>query len=879
MRRATLAPAFVLFSILVAHTLLETARDALYLARLGPDRLAIVYLVMAALALATFAAFRRWVHLRDPRRVMLAFLALATVGSAGFAAAVTGSRVAVFGLYVWTGLVATLVVPAFWTMLDRSLRAGEAKRAFTVIGAGGVIGAVVGSGIAALLGRVTAPERLVAAGAIAYAGATAVAWLFAPRRASPEPRTRSRHAAALSARARRYVGVLVGLGLVATIALTLGDLAFKRVIAGALPADQLATAFGIVYAVLNGIGLVVQLLIAPRLLARWGIGGSLAVLPLLVAASAFGYALVGGLVAIILLELADGGLRHSLHRVGTELLYLPIPAAVRDAWKPIADAVALRGGEAIAAGLVFALGGTSLRAFVAVIAAIAVAWLVGVRITHAAYLAQLRATLRAGDIERDVPVPTLDADTLALVAESLASPDEVEVLAALDVLGERGRIPALVLYHPRAAVVHRALALLEREPRGDVERVLGHLLDHADVTIRAAALAATAGMPTYRDRRVAALEDPDPQIRAAALVGMLDDPEHGGAAIAGVARMVTGTTAERAALAKAIAHAPSRHSDDTLYELLAWREPEVVQDVVAVLARAPATVELDRLLNLLAIPQVRGAVRRVFLAAGARGLDSLIAALEDARTPLATRRHVPRTISRFGSRHAAAALVDRLGREPDTTTRHKILRALGRMRAADPALPIDRRAIVAHAARAVGDAARYITLADALAATRADTNAGKLIAEMLREEYDGAIEHAFRALGILEPRQAMRSVHDAMVGDDDARRAAAREILEACTPASIRAPLLAMLDRGAPEDRRRRLGRLAAGPFASYDALIAELLGDPSESVRCIAAYHIAERHLVAMRPQLVRLRDLAGEQPLVRHAFDQAIERLDAGP
>jgi hypothetical protein len=359
---------------------------------------------------------------------------------------------------------------------------------------------------------------------------------------------------------------------------------------------------------------------------------------------------------------------------------------------------------------------------------------------------------------------------------------------------------------------------------------------------------------------------------------MLDDPEHGAAATAGVARMVAGTTADRTALAKALAHAPAARSRDTLYELLAWREPEVVADVLAVLARAPAVVELDQLIGLLAIPQVRGAVRAVFLAAGPRGLDRLIAALEDPRTPLATRRHVPRTISRFGSRRAAAALVARLAREPDTTTRHKILRALGRMRAVDPALPIDRRAVTAQVELAIADAAHYLTLADALAAaTRHDTNASTLIAELLREEYDSAVEHAFRALGILEPRAEMRSVHDAMTGDDDARRAAAREILEAYVPSSLLAPLLVMLDRGSVDDRRDRLGKLAAGPFASDTGLIAALLADPSESVRCIAAYHVAEHHLVALRPQLVELRGRDGEPPLVRQAFDQAIARLDA--
>ena len=72
---------------------------------------------------------------------------------------------------------------------------------------------------------------------------------------------------------------------------------------------------------------MIQLAVTPRLLARWGVGGALTVLPILLVATASGFALTGALIAIIALKLADGGLRHSLHRVASEILYLPVPVA------------------------------------------------------------------------------------------------------------------------------------------------------------------------------------------------------------------------------------------------------------------------------------------------------------------------------------------------------------------------------------------------------------------------------------------------------------------------------------------------------------------------------------------------------------------------
>jgi ATP/ADP translocase len=49
-RRLTATAFLVLFGILAAHTILETARDALFLARLPPSQLPWMYLAMAAIA-------------------------------------------------------------------------------------------------------------------------------------------------------------------------------------------------------------------------------------------------------------------------------------------------------------------------------------------------------------------------------------------------------------------------------------------------------------------------------------------------------------------------------------------------------------------------------------------------------------------------------------------------------------------------------------------------------------------------------------------------------------------------------------------------------------------------------------------------------------
>jgi ATP:ADP antiporter, AAA family len=877
-RRTVLAPAVILFGIMVAHALLETARDALFLARLGPHLLASAYFAIAVVALVAVTAVRRWGGVRDPRRVLLTFLGFAVIGTALLAATIPLAPALVFVLYVWTGLVATLVVPSFWTLIDRSLRISEAKRVFATIGAGGVLGAMIGSALAGALGRVVSAHHLVTAGGLAFAATTLATLVLAPVTQGDEVPLVRKRVEALSRHSRHYVRVLIVVGMISTVTLTLADLTFKRVIAERFAAADLATTFGAMYTLLNFVGLVIQLVVTPKLLARWGVGAGLTVLPILLVASASGFALTGALVAIIALKLSDGGLRHSLHRVASEILYLPVPSLVRDGWKPIADAISQRGGQALAALLWFVLASVAsgTQQIGVAVAATGIGWLFAIAAVKRAYVTQFRDTLKAGEIERDVRVPSLDGDSVALLTEALASPEEFEALAALELLARGGRVPALVLYHPRESVVRRALALLDSHERADVAHVLGHLMAHSDPKIRAAALIAASHTPANRAQLESAARDPDPDVRAAALVGLAADSHDEDLVDQGLATLQAGSVADRVALAHAISYEPRDRFRRILYELLALREPAVMREVLRVFTRAPSLADPSRLLPLLEAPHVRGDVRRVFTATGQRGLETLLSALDDPRTPIAVRRHLPRTISRFRSRTAATALVARLLREPDGTTEFKILRALGRMRADDPQLPVDAAVLREYVRRSIADAVRYVSFLDAVVAAGDTSPTAELIRELLAEKRRWAIEHTFRALGILHPRGDLRSVYNAIVNGGDNRRSAGYEILEAIVPADLRASLFAVVDDLTPEQRRARLGDHAPGPFRDYTALLAALLADPSESLKCVVAHHVAERHLVALRHDLTRLRPMIGP-PLVIYAFDQAIARLNA--
>ena len=72
------------------------------------------------------------------------------------------------GFYVWTALFSSLVFVQFWLTADEAFTVDEAKRAFGFIAAGGLLGAVSGTGVARIAIDYTLPETLL----LISAGAT-----------------------------------------------------------------------------------------------------------------------------------------------------------------------------------------------------------------------------------------------------------------------------------------------------------------------------------------------------------------------------------------------------------------------------------------------------------------------------------------------------------------------------------------------------------------------------------------------------------------------------------------------------------------------------------------------------------------------------------
>lgn len=893
-RRDATVAFLTLLGVMTAHAILETSRDALFLSRMPARDLPWAYILIAALSLVVAEASRRVRALLPGRLTLCLALLVGALGTAAFHVLVRrpSSAGMLLALYVWTGLLATSVVVELWLVVARILDFGQAKRVFAVVGAGGLAGAVLGSAISGGLLMMMGPRALLLVAASILLVTAPAPLFFSSARAQAGAARRSPAPASswLSmVRSDPYLRRLLIVALSSSMLVTTVDYVFKATASVDLAPDQLGPFFARFYGAMNAIALVVQLLVAPRLLRRLGVNGSLLLLPGFLLAGSIAFVLSAGLGAALLVRGADGALRHSLNRTGTEILYVPLPPSVRERFKGFVEAVGQRGGQGLVSIGLLALTRVGVRPADLGVALVVLAavWLAAMSGIKPHYVELFRKNLREGGLETHYEAAELDLHSFEALIAALSSHNDHEVLASLDLLASYGKtnlVPALILYHPSTDVVLRAFDLFAGSERPDVDRLTERLMSHEDERIRATALrysAARAGDSLLHTMR----EDPSPFVRITALVELIRRGEIAAQKSHTLLTKVIeqGTADDRRALAFAARDLPRDRYSWVLVKLAMVNEPGLASEVVRAMAAAPDLEYVPTLVRLLAVRDSREDARAGIIALGDAALAPLAAALEDTSLPVSVRRHLPRTIARFGGQEALKTLVDRFAIEPDETVGSTLVRALDRMRADDPNLVVDRRALLGEARRCLERAVnllyfRVVVQRASLELAEAHTPASEILGALLSDKEAGALERVFRILKVIDPLEDFESLFSGLRSRDRRLRETGRELVIHVVPDPLRSGILAMLGDGQPEARLRdavrfhdpplrlRLDRAVARlsiqdaaqraegqrEFESVyvDSLRAMLL-DPSDALRGVASYCIAELGLDELAPEM----------------------------
>ena len=865
--------AFVtLFGLIAAHTILETARDALFLSKLPPERLALVYAIVAVVTLAVSELNARFTRRFGKRNALIFTLILASYGTALLHLQVTTPAV-LFVLYAWSALVGTLLGVQFWMFAGQLFTVAQGKRLFGPIASGGVGGAVVGAGFAALaLSFVPVGSLLLVSATLFLATALYLTTVKAdaaepPRRALGRATARggdARDGFVALLRREPYLRELAAFVGLSTAAVLITDYIFKSVAAQTIPPAELGIFFARAYAVFNALSLAVQLFVAGRVLRRLGVVPALVVLPILLVLGGGSMVLLGGVLALaIFTKGADGSLRYSLHRVASELLWMPLSGDARDRGKALLDSVFGRAVQALTAGALLLLAAAGIgepRVLAALVVGLAVAWLYVVARLRRSYLDLFRQALARGMLDPSAITQELDLTSVETVMEALSSREARRVIAAMELLAEKQRsrlIPGLILYHESAEVLLRALRIVAAPDRADWPPLAERLLTHADEGVRVEALRSLARINNHV-AVVRALEDESPAVRAHAAFWSTRDSERGPLQSGRIRELLAlegddGHKA-RAALLDAIRDAPEPRFADLVLEILRGQsgaQAPLVAHAAEVMTRLRDPRFVPLLIQDLSRRDLRPVVRDALVHQGEPALEALVRALRDPGTDPRVRLHLPQSIARFSSQRAAEALTSHLGDERSGALRYKSLRGLGRV-VAGGKIKIDPKAMEAEARHNLVEHFRLLALATKLderpaepGDARAET--GELLRGLLDDKMRQSLERAFRFLQIVHPTEDIRSAYQALRSTDKRLRAQAMEFLDTLTLTAERASVIhrelreslrVVADDLGGADRVARVGHLLpAAPASEEDALVA-LLADGDDALATLAGYH-----------------------------------------
>jgi ATP/ADP translocase len=369
-------------TLMIAHQVAGKAtRDAVFLSHFDITDLPKMVITAAILSMIAVIGMSRLLVMFGPFRVIPMAFAFSTFLFFGswWLYALAPSKVAVL-LYLQMAIFGAVLISGFWSVVNERFDPHTAKHTIARVAAAATLGGVLGG---LLVGRVAA--ALDVRSMLLVLGALHFACFFSVRsigdaRLGPKPGPKPTMQSGLELLVtNRYLQLMGALMVLAAIMAALVDYAFKSAAASRLSSgEDLAVFFGQFYAAVGVFTFLIQSLLGPRMLKRYGIGITLAVMPAI--------ALITGVLSIVtftklwtvvVVRAGQVVFTNSFFRSAFELLYTPLPAGTKRPTKTIIDVASDRLGDVLGSGVILLLLAvtTTLPATAVIVIAVFVALL------------------------------------------------------------------------------------------------------------------------------------------------------------------------------------------------------------------------------------------------------------------------------------------------------------------------------------------------------------------------------------------------------------------------------------------------------------------------------------------------------------------------
>ncbi len=912
--RAFLMFAYI-FLIITSLQILKPVRNSLFLTKFGVSQLPYVYLLVGVVVGTIIFFYTRVARKVRLGRLVTYSLIASIVVLLLFRILLAGeyrSGFLAYAFYIWVEAYGVILTAQFWLITNFVFDSREAKRLFGFVGAGAITGGIAGGYLTNWIVPFSGTVNLILICCLLLSFCLSIlriVWIKTVRQAYREKRftpsrveqrgTQSPLKLVLSSSHLRLIAGIVGIGVLAG---NLVDYQFNVIAASRIQnRDELTAFFGFWLSNLSIISLFIQLFITPRILMKFGVGASLFVLPTGILFGTLYFLFKPGLWSGILTKIGDGGLKHSVNKVGLELLYLPVPSHIKTQVKTFIDVFVDSFAEGLSGVLLLAIGmtlGTHIRSISSVIIVLVLMWLGLVLLARKEYVNAFRNAIEKRTIDlEDQHVNLEDASLFDFIARILESDRERRILFVLNLIENSHNyklVPYLknLLKHPSDDIKIQVLQMLENFGSADFSEEVNALVSDNTFEVRTGAIEYLCSKAPNRFEKLETyLTDSSPEIRAAALMVAAHDyttnrdfrkhfpfAERFKDLVGSYQSEDSHQLKIQGAQIIGLAHEPSLYP--YLHELLKDPARDVLREALRAAGETRAAEFIPELIQHLSTRRVRKHVRLALAKYGEDIIDELLKRLEDHSENRITRLSIPKVLALIGYQKSVDVLMRKLD-EPDLLLRYEVIKALSKLKANFPSVKMNREVIT----KEILEETKYYFKTFGVLKSEQDSEsekdnkalskARKLLMRALEERLDKNLERIFRLLGLRYSTQDMFSAYKGIVSDQNDLRANALEFLDNVLDRYLRRYILPIVEESHAHDGLEELRREFGVEAYDQKRTLKELLEGDDNWLRICALYVISALDEKDCAPLVATLKEDA--DPIVRETAQFALRQLQA--
>jgi AAA family ATP:ADP antiporter len=434
-------------TLMIAHQVAGKAtRDAIFLSHYDVTALPKIVIIAAVLSMIGVVLMSRLLVVYGPSRVIPAAFGISTIFFFGnwWLYEQAPARVAVL-LYLQMAIFGAVLISGFWSVVNERFDPHTAKHTIARVAAAATLGGVLGGLLAGKVAAVSdVRSMLLVLGGLHFACFFTVRAVGDPRVGSRVDTKSTMQSGVKLLATNRYLQLMGLLMVLAAVMAALVDYAFKSAASQMLNrSEDLVMFFGQFYAAVGVLTFLIQSALGPRLLKRYGIGATLAVMPAVLFGTAFlSIAVAGKLWSVVVVRAGQLAFTNSFFRSAFELLYTPLPPLTKRPTKTIIDVASDRLGDVLGSGVLLLLlalsPNLSSTAVISIAIAVALFALYIVHLLYRGYVEQLATSLRDGAISLSDD-EVIDATTRHTLAEASGASERAILMAKIRAMKqERG---------------------------------------------------------------------------------------------------------------------------------------------------------------------------------------------------------------------------------------------------------------------------------------------------------------------------------------------------------------------------------------------------------------------------------------------------------